>query len=733
MDLGNILPGKTSKKDYYWSLVLESGWVQAGIWKIEDEKAQVESVSTAFAWEGDENLSEAVDSALTSAVQNLSEDEEIEPENTVFGVSSEWVEEGQIKPKYLEQIKKICNELSLTPVGFVVIPEALAHLYKAQEGVPLNAVLIGLGSESMEVTVFRLGSLQGNFMVARSVSVADDVVEGLSRFVQSEPLPTRIILYDGREAELEDAKQTLLNTNWDEKEKIKFLHAPNVEVVKPNYKVLATALAGGSEISGVSSVFISGEEQIESETQPTLNREEIENLAPVGQEDVTPEDLGFVVGEDVAQTQPPEISHVKPTAIPEKEAQPSFSQEVEKPKQKISLLSANFKNKLRIKKPQLPKFSKRPLILISVIGFLFLAGLFAAWWYLPKASVLIYVAPKKIEDTIKLTINTANSSNDFANSEINGEVISKEETSDNSKTTTGTKIIGEKATGSVKVQNGTATAINLQKGTVLSSEDGLKFTLDSQASVSAALSPSSPGTTEVNVAAYAIGSEYNLSKDVSLKVGNYPKADVDATILDDFTGGSSREISAVSASDQESLEKDLTDEIVQKTLSDLDLSIATDKYLVEGSQTSEVVSRDFSNKVGDEADNLKLSLTLKVSAVIVDKQSFYDFLKQKMAGKVPSNFVLRDEQLAIDFKDLSNEDSLYKLDTLVSANLLPQTDIDQIKSQIKGKSPSVAENYLNSIEGFQHADIKLKPRLFGFLRALPHVSNNISIQIESQH
>jgi len=117
MDLKGILPKKGEEKEYYWSVVIESEWVQSGIWKVEEGKVKVVSFGAPLSWQKDQDLVETIDSSLSVAIQNLA-DEEIEPSKTVFGLPSSWVENGQIKPQYQEQIKKVCEELSLKPVGF---------------------------------------------------------------------------------------------------------------------------------------------------------------------------------------------------------------------------------------------------------------------------------------------------------------------------------------------------------------------------------------------------------------------------------------------------------------------------------------------------------------------------------------------------------------------------------------------------------------------------------------
>ena len=178
MALKDFLSSKKGEaEELYWTLVIEPGWVQAGVWQVSGEKVKVISVGPPTAWELEEELVEVVDTALSSAIQSLPKDAP-EPSKTVFGLASSWVSGAQIKDRYLAKLKLICTNLSLDPTGFVVLPEAITHLVKSEEGTPPNAALLGISKENIELSVFKLGKLIGTSYIARSVSVVDDVVEG---------------------------------------------------------------------------------------------------------------------------------------------------------------------------------------------------------------------------------------------------------------------------------------------------------------------------------------------------------------------------------------------------------------------------------------------------------------------------------------------------------------------------------------------------------------------------
>ncbi len=732
MNLKDFLANRETPPELYWSLVIEEGWVQAGIWYINGSSAEVVSVGPGAAWQTEDELIGAADAALSSAVQKLPEDYE-EPTKTVFGVTSSWVKNGEIAEEYLAKIKKLCTDLSLTPVGFVVLSEAIAHLYKSDEGSPVSAIILGLGKESLEISVFKLGTLVGNTSVSRSVSLIEDVVEGLTRFEGASPLPSRFIVFNGKGGELEEAKEVLMQASWEDDGKIKFLHTPNAEVLSSDRKVLATSLAGANEIGNVTQIS-----SVQDVPAGPIIGEEVQNIT-TPEVETTPQDLGFAIGEDVTKptidSQPIVPQPIQPMAQPQQTFANNFSPEIKVNDylQKTKNIFHNFSNsvfanKLFTKNHTPGNKSKTPLVSAAVLltVVLVLAGLY--WWFVPKASVVIYASPKKFDQEVDISFSTKGES-DVATGVVPATSLTSTVTGDKTKSTTGTKVVGDKAKGSVQVQNGTAFPISLTAGTFLVSSGNLKFALDNNASVSAALSPTSPGTASLAVTAETIGAEYNLAKDEVFKVGNYPKAEVDGTSTANFSGGSSQEIPAVDKTDQAALESQLTQELKEKAKDELLDKVQDDQILVDDLADTTTASSSYDHKIGEEASNLKLTLTVDATGIAANKAKLLEYARMVLKEKIPSGFVLRDSQINFKFTFVDSADDRANYKVTISANFLPEISTDSLIKQIAGKTTDVAEKYLSAIPGFTRARVTLKPKLPGFFGTLPRVKKNISVEI----
>lgn len=738
-------------QEYYWTLIIEPGWVQSGIWSIKDGAAEVIAIGPATYWETPEDLINSSDATLSSCIQSLPEGLDIEPTKTVFGVPPSWVAESQIKKEYLEGVRKICSTLSLEPSGFVVLPESIAHFIKAEEGSPLSAIVVGTSRETIDVSLFRLGNLAGTTTITRSVSIVDDVVEGLARFATNEAFPSRLIIYDGKEGDLEGTKQAILDADWTG-DKAKFLHTPKVEIMEPDRKILAVSLAGASELENITKLIPLSKKVKDGVGEGETKQEEIiedghENVVPT--KDLSANDVGFVIGEDVSEIKKEdqvEMAKKQPASPAQVETYvPKDVAKVVKNGNPVKGLTQKVRGVLSKITKLIPQKGERATItdfggerkkrVFSVSAVLILIALIGGlifWWRFPKAEVTIFVSPKKIEEPVDITIDPDQKEVNVDSKTVPGEVLTTTASGEKTKGTTGTKVVGEKAKGSVKIRNGTSVIVNLSSGTTLVGPNNLKFTLNNSASISAALSPSNPGTAIIGATADAIGAEYNLAKDESFKVANYPKSEVDAIADGNFSGGTSKEISAVATEDRKSLLDELTKELLEKGKTELSKKAKEGDYFISEATVATASSTNFNHKVGDEADTLKLALDTKITGVSVLKEDLDKLTMEILKVKTPGGFVLRQEQVKFSFTIKGVEGKKIKVEAKLTANLLPEVKPDEIAKAISGKYPSLARDYLSSLPGFSRAEINLKPKFPGRLGILPKIPKNITIEVAAE-
>ena len=204
------------------------------------------------------------------------------------------------------------------------------------------------------------------------------------------------------------------------------------------------------------------------------------------------------------------------------------------------------KSPLSQKKPgtAVPNFNlfRKKFLLIGGGALIVMVFLVWAIWFAPRATVIITAKTSSVTVGGNLTMSPDMETNADA---ATLRVLKQENTQDLSVefAPTGKKKVGEKARGRVKLSTDSIDMLGktIPSGTVLTSDDGSKFTTDE--SVTFTLS-NYRGTT-VGVTAAEIGDEFNGD---SGELKGTPR-DVDAYLTGDTSGGSSREVTVVSEAD----------------------------------------------------------------------------------------------------------------------------------------------------------------------------------------
>lgn len=754
------------KKEYFFALEIDTGRVKSAIWTIESDQSQLLSLGEIVDWEKEEEIIEAVDTSLSSAIEKLTPAQEgQEPEKIIFGLSSEWLEENKITPAKAEILKKISQKLELTPLGFVVIPEAIAHWLKKLEGVPLNGVLIGLGKKKITVSLVEAGRVMETNLVVRSENLGADLTEGLSRSGKEGPFPARILLYD-HEEKLEEARQELINWSWPD-EKVNFLHLPKVEILSADFDIKSIVLASASQIAEVKGMkettaaaiipstereevaepkeeeVVEEEKLEEKEEMAEVSEPETEEAKPGAVEEIEekePENLfGFVKNQDISQISPYPEEPVEELVIPSSEEKPTpvFKPKFDYFQNKLSFFKGlnlgGFFSSFR------ETLSQRGLAVFLLTGFILLvllAGLWSLYWFLPKANIILTVKPKVLEKdfTIKLdpSLTTADKENlILPASEIQATVEGEKEAN-----TTGTKLVGDKAKGEVTIFNATTQGRTFAKGTIISSPAGIEFSLDESVSVaskSGTAADSESGKSKVKVTAVEIGSEGNLAAGSEFSVSNLAKSDFVAKNEGGFSEGSSREVQVVAKEDEDKLLTELQKELEEKALDDLKTKLISGQKLVEESLTSRVAEKTFSKKVDEEADKVSLKLEVKTTALSFQEDEFKQLAEVEIRSLVPSDFDYNPDKTEIEFEaQTSTQKDIFAFQARFKADLVPKLNLEEIKKNLLGKKPVIGKTYLSNLPNVTSFEAQISPKFPESIATFPRLLKRINLEIETE-
>ena len=244
---------KQSKAEYFLALVLRDEKISALIFEQRSEKISIVSRHEDFMPEALEKIPLAelvthLDKVISHVESRLPADFELK--NTVFGVKDDWVEEKKIKKDYLTKLKHICSELSLEPIGFIVLSEAIAHLIKQEEGAPITALLTEVGKFGVTVSLFKAGKLIETKIKDITTSPMHAVDEALKEFEHVEILPSRIILFHSinqdTDSEKDELTQQFIAHSWSKS--LPFLQIPQISILPHEFDGKAIVAGAATQL-----------------------------------------------------------------------------------------------------------------------------------------------------------------------------------------------------------------------------------------------------------------------------------------------------------------------------------------------------------------------------------------------------------------------------------------------------------------------------------------------------
>ncbi len=230
--------GKKEQKEYFLALLLRDEKVSAVIFEEFQKKITIVAEHEEYFKDSIEDATldewlDTLDKAISTVENKLPENAELK--KTIFGVTEQWVEETKIKKEYLSKLKKISDDLELSPIGFLVIHEAITHLLKQEEGAPPSGILTEVGRRSVGVSLVRAGKVVETRQSRIEDSASKTVDKLLNHFTGYEVLPARIILLDRDDSE--HLAQEFIAHAWSRS--LPFLHVPQITTLPKSFDARA--------------------------------------------------------------------------------------------------------------------------------------------------------------------------------------------------------------------------------------------------------------------------------------------------------------------------------------------------------------------------------------------------------------------------------------------------------------------------------------------------------------
>ena len=658
-----------------------------------------------------------IEDLIESADRAISKIEASAPPGTfikkcIFTVPFEWQENGKVNRDRLAELKRLCDDLELIPVGFLVPIEAIMYEMRQQDGALTNMIFLELEDNMMTAYIARAGTIVEIERQSLEGGVGATAEELLKRIRSFDVLPARIIVLRGTQSE--NLQQELVARDWSQD--LAFLHPPQVTVMEEGFE-------NKSIIHGVAEQM---KLNVAQGGAPKVATDDIATHA-------TAEEFGFTkegegnVEKDADSNVVPIVSDniVINETTPKIEEAEQFVQQgaTEQAKSKgiMDRLKSPFANTQGIP----IGFKLAPVaIIILLVG-----AVYAYYALLLKADVVLYGKEQTSEDDVAVVLSSSEETSDDT---LQISTTDIELSGSSSKDATGEETTGEKASGEVTVFNKTEKEVTFSKGEKLKSDSGKEFVIsdDIQIASTSAFSTSFSNK-KVKVQAADFGSEYNVEKNTNFTFVNFPQANYFAKNSDNFTGGSKKEVVVVSKEDIASVEKDLLAKLQKEAVKKAESDISSKETLIPQVISSELTKKKFDHDAGDEAKKVTLS------AVGVFKVGHYadseasNFIKG-VSTDAPEGYVMSEEESKVEFEEIEvAKNGKVTAQAKVVAVHLPKIDEKELGNTLARKTATEAKEIIEQNSTTEDFKIIYSRKLPFMPELLPWNPANIHIALET--
>lgn len=768
-----FLKSNTIALEYYLALILTDEKAGALILKSEDGNLQRVNSHEAFFPESLDEIS--LDDLITTIDKAISRSEELLPPNiqthqTIFGVKDIWVdyETKKIKKEYLEKLKKVCNALDLTPIGFMVTTEAITHLMLEEEGAPVSAVFAEIGKKYINLSLLRGGKIIESVSSPHLESLPVTVDKLIGHFTVP-VLPARIIIFQSKPNER--TVHAFLTHQWSNQ--LPFLHVPQVTVLPAEFDLKAVMAGAATQMgftllvnktealpklseSELNEEFSEANEESIESSDSSDNDSETQVISDQSDDEIAENesvsDFGFIINQDIAQRT---ISHTTEDKEDEQfnealsddeninHEPENVSQEMKKTVNSKKLIKlSSFKFLKSIKMPKIGKinslFAGKKMAIKIIIPLVILVVLFVAiiYFYYNKmqANVLLTMTPNSESQDESVTFSTAQSS-DYSNNVIAAKSVTASIPGQATTNATGSKDVGDKAKGTVTIYNNNENSVTLNSGSTLTANNNQVFLLDSTVTVASAsgnvFSGTTPGTTQATVTANAIGSNGNEPSGTDFTIGS--DNTVAAKNDNAFSGGTNKTVTVVSENDIANLRAELPKNI-QGTATQKLTSQADSGFTVLPITSNPVLEDEvFDHHIGDEASQVSLNASVTYTGFEYNNSDLDNFAKNIMKQKYTQDPNIVNNSVKETINNAQQKSSQEATATVsIQAGLLPNIDKQDVISAVQKKSVSDAKTVLGNLPQVQNANITFTPAIPFLPYLFPTLPHQINVTETSQ-
>lgn len=671
MNIFKFFKKPQSRENFLMGILLKEKEGLILIFKRNEYKISLEFYERVLLTNGLDNLTEDLDLAFYKIDKKLG----FEIKETIFFLYSHFLEEKntRLKSETLTKIKNVVKNLDLKPLGYIEVIDCLSSYLTHQDKIPFTSVVMEIDKSYLDFFIYKGGKIFFKKIIKKSENIVEDIKNILNTKEEGFLIPTRMIIYDGRE--LDNYSIKIVNYPWSENY---FIQTPKIEILKE--EELLQAL-------------------IFTLNQQFINQEKNHDKFLFGDQKIeTKERYGFLIGKDIKEEEKKKLNENQ-----------KYYQNNQKVKLKINfnLLKDKIfyvfrKLPLNFLKNKLP-----PRLLIILVIFLFFLLIITNEYLFHKAEITLIFPKKTIDKKISFDLDY------FISSTSSTIKVEKE--------TTGKRIIGEKAKGEVIVYNTNLEKEKLiKKGTKIT-VDNLGFIFEEEIKIATAQSATNPGSATAKVIAEEIGEEYNIKKGKRFNIDENSYAQS----IQDFSGGSKKEIRTVSSSDISKLEEMVVNEGKKTKVKEP----AKNMILLNNLREIKIIEKEVSNEVGEEVGKVSMIAKILITDTFFNEKDLKTKIIKKVEPEAENGYKLNEQLITykITLADIKN--NKLNLEGDFKIDLIKNINTNQLRSQLILKKNFYLDKFFK--ENLKVINYHLKnENLIPFLEFyMPLFKKNIFIKI----
>lgn len=370
-----------------------------------------------------------------------------------------------------------------------------------------------------------------------------------------------------------------------------------------------------------------------------------------------------------------------------------------------------------LKIPSFERFRSRLFLIIGGI-LLLIVGWWWAFWLAPKATIAIQAQTSKIDTEFEFTIDTSAETDDYEKNIFEAEEVTITRTVTEDFEPTGTKDVGEKASGTITVRNcDYPEGFTVSSGTIFAA-NGLEFEtlepivvqpFDGPAST-CDLDGSEAGEGSANVRAIKPGDQYNLAPRSYSFATNNPGGNIDA-VGGQMSGGTSEEVKVVAQSDINKARNRLEDADRSNVLDELKNQVEEDVITIDETFSVELDDISSQPKAGDEATSATLTANASFNILTIPRETLLKAVEdfQQAALEGGDQRIYENGMDNLVFSVLEQEGSKTEIRLSTNGYIGPELDPAQLAEAVSGQRYSQVVETLKSRPGVIDVEVEFSP------------------------